>query len=146
MHKIQYSLRALACLLALLLARPFCCSVAYVLLRRANHCVAKVRADCPLGGGSLELRHALRNFPRRDTTQAASSCVSVPRHTSQTYEVKVLVTDRLGCREPPRLARGANNETRVRRQCSLLKCSKLPSPGVEPGLSRPQRDVLTTRR
>ena len=83
----------LACLLVLLLSCLRCC--------RIHHCAAKAQADCLLGGGSLELRHALRNFPRRDTTQAASSCVSVPRHTTQTYKVKVMYTDRLGCREPP---------------------------------------------
>ena len=32
--------------------------------------VPKARVYHPLGGMSLELRHALRNFPRRDTTQA----------------------------------------------------------------------------
>ena len=30
--------------------------------------------------------------------------------------------------------------------CALLDAAKMSTPGVEPGLSRPQRDVLTTRR
>ena len=30
--------------------------------------------------------------------------------------------------------------------CALLDTAKVSTPGVEPGLSRPQRDDLTTRR